>query len=274
MKKLCFAATLSLSLIIFCCKISRPVHLPEDGLSENEMANNFEEYKVYLHEGNAISLLDHVRVSADSLYGNYTKSIPENGISRDEKAIDIYSDKPLRATINSAREKIAISKKQIRKIIFPQSANPDDLSKADDDDSGLALGVIILLFIAAVLLIILFIYLIAQAANSATNSSSNGSNSSSNGSNSSSSGSSGSSNGGGSSGCYIATMVYGSYEAPEVMVLRKFRDEKLNRSAAGRAFINWYYSWSPGFVQKYNHLKWLHKIIRIVLNGAIRLLSK
>src|SRR5690606_41461624 len=40
----------------------------------------------------------------------------------------------------------------------------------------------------------------------------------------------------GSSGCYIATMAYGDYDHPQVMELRKFRDEFLNKSALGRSF--------------------------------------
>jgi hypothetical protein len=35
--------------------------------------------------------------------------------------------------------------------------------------------------------------------------------------------------------CYIATAVYGDYNAPEVIVLRKFRDERLSKSFLGRA---------------------------------------
>ena len=41
--------------------------------------------------------------------------------------------------------------------------------------------------------------------------------------------------------CYIATAVYGSYDAPEVIVLRHFRDHILARSVAGRLFIHCYY---------------------------------
>lgn len=49
----------------------------------------------------------------------------------------------------------------------------------------------------------------------------------------------------GSGGCYIATAVYGSYDAPEVLVLREFRDERLAKSPWGRGFIRLYYRISP-----------------------------
>ena len=38
-------------------------------------------------------------------------------------------------------------------------------------------------------------------------------------------------------GCFIATVCYGSYNAPEVVVLRKFRDEVLSHSFAGKLFV-------------------------------------
>lgn len=41
--------------------------------------------------------------------------------------------------------------------------------------------------------------------------------------------------------CAVATWAYASTEAPEVRRLRKFRDERLSRHAAGRAFVRWYY---------------------------------
>jgi len=46
-------------------------------------------------------------------------------------------------------------------------------------------------------------------------------------------------------GCYIATAVYGTYDAPSVLVLRRFRDENLAHSVLGRAFINAYYAVGP-----------------------------
>ena len=46
-------------------------------------------------------------------------------------------------------------------------------------------------------------------------------------------------------GCYVATAVYGSYDCPEVWVLRRFRDNRLAKRRLGRAFITFYYLVSP-----------------------------
>jgi hypothetical protein len=44
--------------------------------------------------------------------------------------------------------------------------------------------------------------------------------------------------------CFVATAAYGDYDHPYVKVLRRFRDETLAASAAGRGFIAWYYAHS------------------------------
>ena len=46
-------------------------------------------------------------------------------------------------------------------------------------------------------------------------------------------------------GCFVATAVYGDYDAPQVLSLRRFRDRTLARSAPGRAFIALYYRAGP-----------------------------
>lgn len=52
-----------------------------------------------------------------------------------------------------------------------------------------------------------------------------------------------------SGGCYVATAVYGSYDCPEVWVLRRFRDRSLARSRPGRLAISAYYATSPTLVR-------------------------
>ena len=67
-------------------------------------------------------------------------------------------------------------------------------------------------------------------------------------------------------GCFIATAVYGSYNAPEVIILRKFRDNFLLNYFMGRIFITFYYKISPPIAYKVkNFIKKLFSLlIRVV----------
>ena len=46
-------------------------------------------------------------------------------------------------------------------------------------------------------------------------------------------------------GCFIATAVYGSYDHHNVVILRKFRDERLESSRIGNLFCSGYYWFAP-----------------------------
>jgi hypothetical protein len=51
--------------------------------------------------------------------------------------------------------------------------------------------------------------------------------------------------GGGGGGCFIATAAFGSYFDPHVKVLREFRDRWLLTNPVGKAFVSYYYQYSP-----------------------------
>lgn len=63
-----------------------------------------------------------------------------------------------------------------------------------------------------------------------------------------------------SSGCYVATCVYGSYDCPEVWTLRRYRDNTLASTWYGRAFIHTYYAISPTLVKWFGKTKWFKKM--------------
>ena len=69
--------------------------------------------------------------------------------------------------------------------------------------------------------------------------------------------------------CFVATMVYGSYNAPEVLILRRFRDEKLNKTIIGRLFIGIYYTFSPLFVKCFKNVKFINLFIKKYLDHFV-----
>jgi len=81
--------------------------------------------------------------------------------------------------------------------------------------------------------------------------------------------------GGGSSGggnCYIATMAYGSYDHPQVIALRRYRDNTLSKTFLGKKFIKIYYKYSPSLVGLLKNKKIVNVIIRSILNKLIKII--
>lgn len=77
-----------------------------------------------------------------------------------------------------------------------------------------------------------------------------------------------------SEGCYIATMVYGDYNHPQVMVLRRYRDEYLLKSFWGRCFVKIYYYLSPKAARILHNKKRVNVFIKWWLDRHIRKLRK
>ena len=77
-------------------------------------------------------------------------------------------------------------------------------------------------------------------------------------------------------GCFVATAVYGDYNADEVKVLRVFRDNRLMTNDLGKKFVVFYYENGPTaakFVNENSYLKPLLKITFLPIVGICYLLS-
>ena len=70
-------------------------------------------------------------------------------------------------------------------------------------------------------------------------------------------------------GCYIATAVYGSYNAPEVLILRKFRDTYLEKRKWGQSFVSFYYKYSPQIAKKLEQKRLLNKAIKFLIDKVL-----
>ena len=70
-------------------------------------------------------------------------------------------------------------------------------------------------------------------------------------------------------GCYIATMCYGDYDHPQVMVLRDFRDSVLLQHDWGQSFVRFYYRNSPNWVEHLKGKRLINTIIRKLLDKFI-----
>lgn len=76
------------------------------------------------------------------------------------------------------------------------------------------------------------------------------------------------------SGCYIATAVYGSYDCPQVWMLRRYRDNILDTNFFGRMFINIYYAFSPTLIRLFGQKTWFTNFFRKYLDKKIIKLYK
>ena len=75
-------------------------------------------------------------------------------------------------------------------------------------------------------------------------------------------------------GCYIATAVYGSYDAAPVLVLRKFRDRQLATTAFGRALIRAYYAVGPSLARRFGPGSMLSRAGKVVLDRVVEHLRR
>lgn len=77
-----------------------------------------------------------------------------------------------------------------------------------------------------------------------------------------------------SGGCYIATAVYGSYDCPQVWVLRRYRDNVLLQSPFGRLFVKTYYAISPTIVKLFGNSNVFKMIWKPYLDNKVNKLKE
>lgn len=75
-------------------------------------------------------------------------------------------------------------------------------------------------------------------------------------------------------GCYIATAVYGDYEAPSVIILRRYRDDYLQKSFLGRTLVKVYYKVSPPIANRLKTTRSINGFVKKILDLFVNHLKK
>ncbi len=70
-------------------------------------------------------------------------------------------------------------------------------------------------------------------------------------------------------GCYIATAIYGSYNCPEVWILRRYRDKELDSNFFGKVFIKIYYAISPLIIKMFGRTKGFNRFWKTRLDKKV-----
>lgn len=69
--------------------------------------------------------------------------------------------------------------------------------------------------------------------------------------------------------CYVATCVYGTYDCPQLWVLRRYRDSILASSWHGRLFIKVYYTLSPQVIKLFGNSNWFNRLMKEKLDRMV-----
>jgi hypothetical protein len=69
--------------------------------------------------------------------------------------------------------------------------------------------------------------------------------------------------------CFVATVAFGP-GAPELVTLRRFRDEVLLRGRAGQRFVRWYYARGPALAVFVERRPWRKRVTRGLLSLIVR----
>lgn len=74
--------------------------------------------------------------------------------------------------------------------------------------------------------------------------------------------------------CFVATAVYGSYDCPQVWVLRRFRDEVLLQTLCGALFVKTYYAVSPSLLKGIGDTRLFKTLCTRILDMFVNRLKK
>jgi len=75
--------------------------------------------------------------------------------------------------------------------------------------------------------------------------------------------------------CFIATAIYGSYDSPEVRLLRIFRDTVLAQNTTGRCLVRIYYTASPPIARILNRHRRLRRLVgQAVVGPVVRIVRR
>jgi len=78
---------------------------------------------------------------------------------------------------------------------------------------------------------------------------------------------------GGLEGCFIATACYGDTSAPEVLILKRFRDQVLLKSKFGEKCVRFYYKTSPVLAVLIRNQYVKNFLIQFVLDPCVYLVQ-
>lgn len=250
-------------LLVACNNYHKISYTKASVFKKKPVAEKIDDYDVIVHQDDKTYKLTEAVITEEVLTG-IPVEINLEETSEEENLNDMH------IFVNEESE-VDLTQKETQQFDESNVKEVEMFGKAREGLTGGTIALLIIFGVLAILLIVILIAIYSSAANGG-GSTSGGSDSGGSDSGTSDSGTSDSSGSDSGTGCYIATMSYGSYNAPQVLILREFRDRFLDKFKAGRSFIAWYYRTSPPFVEKHRSKKWLHATLRVPLNVFVAFL--